>query len=181
MTQELNAATDDASDQAVPVAAVELAPVAESQRIDVLDVLRGFALIGILMMNIEWFNRSIAVLTAPDLGLRDFDHAAGFLVKVFVEGKFYKLFSLLFGMGFAVMLLRAEEAGRPFIAWFARRAGVLLLIGLAHSVFLWTGDILHDYAIGEASVRRCWRRSSRSRCGCAARTAGVSCAIRSGC
>ncbi|MBL0041268.1 MAG: DUF418 domain-containing protein [Xanthomonadales bacterium] len=148
MTQELNAATDDASDQAVPVAAVELAPVAESQRIDVLDVLRGFALIGILMMNIEWFNRSIAVLTAPDLGLRDFDHAAGFLVKVFVEGKFYKLFSLLFGMGFAVMLLRAEEAGRPFIAWFARRAGVLLLIGLAHSVFLWTGDILHDYAIG---------------------------------
>ena len=149
MAHDLNAAADDASEPAAATAAVvELAPIAESQRIDVLDVLRGFALIGILMMNIEWFNRPIAVLTAPDLGLRDFDHAAGFLVKVFVEGKFYKLFSLLFGMGFAVMLLRAEEAGRPFIAWFARRAGVLLLIGLLHSVFLWTGDILHDYAIG---------------------------------
>ncbi len=125
-----------------------LAPVRESDRISVLDVLRGFALIGILMMNIEWFNRSIAVLTMPDLSLRDADHAAGFLVKVFVEGKFYKLFSLLFGMGFAVMLLRAEQVGRPFFGWFSRRAGALLLIGLLHSIFLWTGDILHDYAIG---------------------------------
>jgi len=125
-----------------------LAPVRESDRINVLDVLRGFALIGILMMNIEWFNRAIAVLTMPDLSLRDADHAAGFLVKVFVEGKFYKLFSLLFGMGFAVMLLRAEQVGRPFFAWFSRRAGALLLIGLLHSIFLWTGDILHDYAIG---------------------------------
>ena len=151
MTQELNPTAAHADDIVQPEMAApppELAPVVESQRIDVLDVLRGFALIGILLMNIEWFNRAISVLTAPDLLARDFDHAAGFLVKVFVEGKFYKLFSLLFGMGFAVMLLRAEEVQRPFFAWFARRAGVLLLIGLAHSVFLWTGDILHDYAVG---------------------------------
>ena len=151
MTQELNPPATLADDAVQPESGApvpELVPVAESQRIDVLDVLRGFALIGILMMTIEWFNRAISVLTSPDLLARDFDHGAGFLVKVFVEGKFYKLFSLLFGMGFAVMLLRAEEAGRPFIAWFARRAGVLLLIGLAHSVFLWTGDILHDYAVG---------------------------------
>lgn len=151
MTQDLNPPAADAGESALPrtpATVPELVPVAQAQRLDVLDVLRGFALIGILLMNIEWFNRAIATLTAPDLLARDFDHAAGFLVKVFVEGKFYKLFSLLFGMGFAVMLLRAEEAGRPFFAWFARRAGVLLLIGLAHSVFLWTGDILHDYAIG---------------------------------
>ncbi|MBK6728586.1 MAG: DUF418 domain-containing protein [Xanthomonadales bacterium] len=151
MTQELPAVAGDAIDarpEPAPAEPVELTPVAEAQRLDVLDVLRGFALIGILLMNIEWFNRAIAVLTMGDMGLRDLDHGAGFLVKVFVEGKFYKLFSLLFGMGFAVMLLRAEEAGRPFFAWFARRAGVLLAIGLAHSIFLWTGDILHDYAIG---------------------------------
>jgi uncharacterized protein len=151
MTQEMNPIATGTMESAQPeaiAAAPELTPVAETQRIDVLDVLRGFALIGILLMNIEWFNRAIAVLTAPDLLARDFDHGAGFLVKILIEGKFYKLFSLLFGMGFAVMLLRAEEAKRPFFAWFARRAGVLLLIGLAHSVFLWTGDILHDYAIG---------------------------------
>jgi uncharacterized protein len=152
MTQDIHPTADVAGETVPPDAAANdtpaLAPVAESQRLDVLDVLRGFALIGILLMNIEWFNRAIAVLTAPDLLARDFDHGAGFLVKILVEGKFYKLFSLLFGMGFAVMLLRAEEAQRPFYAWFARRAGVLLAIGIAHSLFLWTGDILHDYAIG---------------------------------
>lgn len=138
----------------------ELAPIADAQRIDVLDVLRGFALIGILLMNIEWFNRAISTLTMPDLLARDLDHGAGFLVKVFVEGKFYKLFSLLFGMGFAVMLLRAEQARRPFFAWFARRAGVLLLIGLVHSIFLWTGDILHDYAFGAfALLAIAWLRT----------------------
>ena len=91
-----------------------LAPVSGQQRIQVMDLLRGLALIGILFMNIEWFNR-------PDVNLLQFDYsqtggdwASSWLVKVFIEGKFYKLFSLLFGMGFAVMLLRAQEVGRPF-------------------------------------------------------------------
>lgn len=87
MTQELNPPATLADDAVQPESGApvpELVPVAESQRIDVLDVLRGFALIGILMMNIEWFNRAISVLTSPDLLARDFDHGAGFLVKVFV-------------------------------------------------------------------------------------------------
>lgn len=115
-------------------------------RIDAMDILRGFALIGILLMNIEWFNRPIASLGGFDQSLAGFDHAFGWLVRCFVEGKFYKLFALLFGMGFAVMLIRAKEAGRPFGAWFVRRMLVLFVIGLLHMVFLWNGDILHDYA-----------------------------------
>ncbi len=125
----------------------ELAPIAASMRIDAMDILRGFALIGILLMNIEWFNRPIASLGGFDKSLVGFDHAFGWLVRCFVEGKFYKLFALLFGMGFAVMLIRAKEAGRPFTAWFVRRMLVLLVIGLLHMIFLWNGDILHDYAI----------------------------------
>ena len=49
-------------------------------------------------------------------------------------------------MGFAVMLLRAKETGRPFTAWFVRRMLVLFLIAMVHQVFIWDGDILHDYA-----------------------------------
>ncbi len=124
----------------------QLAPIAESMRIDAMDILRGFALMGILLMNVEWFNRPIADLGGFDDSLRGFDHAFGWLVRCFVEGKFYKLFALLFGMGFAVMLIRAKEAGRPFGAWFVRRMLVLLVIGLLHMIFLWNGDILHDYA-----------------------------------
>lgn len=124
-----------------------LAPIAESKRIDALDILRGLALIGILLMNIEWFNRPIANLIGFDHSLTGTDHAAGWLIRCFVEGKFYKLFALLFGMGFAVMLLRAREVGRPFGAWFTRRMIALWVLGIAHMIFLWGGDILHDYAL----------------------------------
>lgn len=125
-----------------------LSPVTESARIDVMDILRGFALIGIVFMNIEWFNRSGTDLRSFDVNLTGLDHAVGWLIRAFVEGKFYKLFALLFGMGFAVMLIRAREVGRPFGAWFTRRMLVLMLIGLAHNTLLWDGDILHDYAFG---------------------------------
>ena len=134
--------------QAIPVTAPKLAPVTSDERLDVMDILRGFALIGILVMNIEWFGRPIAGLHSFDLTLTGGDHAAGWLVRWLVEGKFYKLFSLLFGMGFAVMLLRAEKAGRPFKAWFFRRMLVMFLIGILHYIFIFTGDILNAYAAG---------------------------------
>lgn len=125
----------------------QLKPLDKNKRVDALDILRGLALVGILLMNIEWFNRAIISLGGHDTTLTGIDHAVGWLIRCFVEGKFYKLFALIFGMGFAVMLLRAKDAGRPFGAWFVRRMLVLLLIGIAHMIFLWGGDILHDYAI----------------------------------
>ncbi|MEP1444619.1 MAG: DUF418 domain-containing protein [Paraglaciecola sp.] len=124
-----------------------LAPVAPEKRINALDILRGFALIGILLMNIEWFGRPISNLGSFNPDLTGVDHAIGWLIRCFVEGKFYKLFALLFGMGFAVMLTQAMRKDRPFGAWFVRRMLVLFVIGLIHAVFIWQGDILHDYAI----------------------------------
>ncbi|MBA6252940.1 MULTISPECIES: DUF418 domain-containing protein [unclassified Colwellia] len=119
-----------------------------SNRIQVMDLLRGFALIGIIMMNIEWFNRPVSALMSFDYSLTGFDWASSWLVKVFVEGKFYKLFSILFGMGFAIMLVRAQEADRKFGVWFTRRILVLFVFGMAYLIFLWGGDIIHDYAVG---------------------------------
>ena len=123
-----------------------LNPVSSTERYHILDVLRGFALIGILFMNIEWFGRALNGIGTFNIESNGLDHAASWLVRCFVEGKFYKLFSLLFGMGFAVMILRARSQGRPFSAWFVRRMIVLYIIGMLHMVFLWGGDILHDYA-----------------------------------
>lgn len=125
-----------------------LNPIDNKSRIQVMDLLRGFALIGILFMNIEWFNRPISDLLAFDFKLTGLDWAASWLVKVFIEGKFYRIFSLLFGMGFAVMLLKAQAADKPFVAWFSRRMLALFIFGMLHMVFIWNGDILHDYAIG---------------------------------
>lgn len=122
-------------------------PIAVTERIDAMDILRGLALVGILLMNIEWFNRALSNLGFQDTNLTGLDHAVGWLIRCFVEGKFYKLFALLFGMGFAVMLIRAKIANRPFGAWFSRRMLVLITIGLLHMIFLWGGDILHDYGV----------------------------------
>ncbi len=130
-----------------PAPSGNLAPISESKRIDVMDMLRGFALIGIILMNIEWFGRSISELGQFNFDLSGGDWSAGWLIRLFVEGKFYKLFCLLFGMGFAVMLIRAQEVGRPFGAWFTRRMLFLFLFGMCHMIFLWPGDIVHDYAV----------------------------------
>lgn len=147
MTTETTSPASDEGHQ-TSVAQKALTPISASSRIETMDILRGFALIGIALMNVEWFNRTINNLGQWDFSLTGADWGAGWMVRMFVEGKFYKLFSILFGMGFAVMLIRAQEAGRPFYGWFTRRMVFLFLFGMAHMVFLWGGDILHDYAAG---------------------------------
>ncbi|MFT3762634.1 MAG: DUF418 domain-containing protein [Pseudoxanthomonas sp.] len=139
-----------------------LAPIAQDQRIDALDIVRGFALFGIFLMNVEWFTRPMAELgMGIDPKLHGADYTVSWLVYVLVQGKFWTLFSLLFGMGFAVMLGRAERSGRGFVAPYLRRILGLLLFGVVHFIVVWTGDILHNYAIAAAGllliVTRNWR------------------------
>lgn len=126
-------------------------PIAASERIHVLDVIRGFALLGIFLMNVEFFNRPLGEI---DLGLpagaTGIDHWAGWFVYVFVRGKFWTMFSLLFGMGFAVMLVRAEQAGRAFAGPYVRRTLALAVFGALHAILIWAGDILFSYAMGAA-------------------------------
>jgi uncharacterized membrane protein YeiB len=127
----------------------DLAPIATNQRIEALDVVRGFALLGIFLMNIEFFNRTIASLgEGMPRGLTGIDWLASWFVAYFVQGKFWTIFSLLFGMGFAVMTVRAEQAGRDFKKVYLRRVLALAVFGAAHFVFLWEGDILFSYAVG---------------------------------
>jgi uncharacterized membrane protein YeiB len=125
-----------------------LRPIAAAERITALDVVRGVALIGIFLMNIEWFNRPIAEL---GIGLpttaTGADWWAGYLIYILVQGKFWTMFSLLFGMGFAVMLTRAERAGRNFLVPYIRRIAALAVFGALHHIFLWGGDILFSYAV----------------------------------
>ncbi len=130
-----------------PTASV-LQPIAPAERIVALDVLRGFALLGILLMNIEGFVGPLdAAMSGLDPALRGVDRIVDALVYVLVQGKFYTLFSLLFGMGFAVMAQRAETARGSFTGFFLRRSAALLLIGLLHALLLWSGDILVSYAL----------------------------------
>lgn len=130
-----------------------LGPVSEGERVQELDVVRGFALIGIFLMNIEFFNRSL--LAMGDGMPRDLTGAnwfASWFITYFVQGKFWTIFSLLFGMGFALMLERAERAGRPFLRPYIRRILGLALFGALHTILLWNGDILFSYAMSATGL-----------------------------
>lgn len=123
-------------------------PVAANERIATLDVLRGFALFGILLMNMEAFSGPLDMsFTGIDPHWQGGDYWADAFVYVFVQGKFFTLFSLLFGAGFAVMAQRASSAGRDFTRFYLRRSLGLLIIGVLHALLLWSGDILVAYAL----------------------------------
>src|SRR5688500_18556301 len=127
----------------------DLMPITAHQRIEALDVVRGFALLGIFLMNIEYFNRTLSSLDqGMPTGLTGIDWFASWFIAYFVQGKFWTMFSLLFGMGFAVMMTRAEQAGREFKIVYLRRVLALAVFGAAHFVLLWEGDILFSYAVG---------------------------------
>lgn len=125
-----------------------LAPITGNDRIETLDVVRGFALLGILLMNIEMMvGPTMAPTTGLDPTLAGVDRWADAAIYLFVQGKFFTLFSLLFGMGFAVMSQRATETGRPFAGIYWRRGLALFAIGLLHALLVWSGDILVTYAV----------------------------------
>mgnify|MGYP002777065445 CR=1 FL=1 len=123
------------------------APTAEGERLPVMDILRGFALLGIFLMNIEFFTRSMQSFSGGVTPAEGLDHLLGVAIYVFVQGKFWVLFALLFGMGFALMRERAIRAGRPFAGQYLRRTLLLALFGALHIVFFWVGDILFAYSL----------------------------------
>jgi uncharacterized protein len=127
-----------------------LTPVAERERIDVLDVLRGFALFGVLLANLMWYFSGYGDLQ-PDEAMRlptaSLDPMVLELASFFVVDKFISIFSFLFGVGFALQMRRASECGTGVRRLYVRRMLWLLLFGVAHALLIWFGDILHLYAV----------------------------------
>ena len=124
-------------------------PVGTAERMTVLDAIRGLAVLGILLINIDVLS---GYAFTPDASHTLFrspaaDDATWFVLAVLVEGKFYSLFSFLFGVGFAVFVERVVARGGDAAQLFRRRLVGLLLIGLVHALLIWFGDILVTYAL----------------------------------
>ncbi|HUP64328.1 MAG TPA: DUF418 domain-containing protein [Thermoanaerobaculia bacterium] len=131
-------------DQPRPVA-IRPAPVAPGERILLLDILRGFAVFGILVVNILYFSGPLEWVVAPRW-TEVWNRVANALITILFAGKFYSIFSILFGIGFAVQMIRSEERGLPLAGRYLRRLFVLFIIGIVHASLIWYGDILHTYA-----------------------------------
>jgi uncharacterized protein len=134
-----------------------------AERSHLLDGLRGLALLGILIVNLVGF---IGFGFLDDAGRAKtighaFDDISELLIEWLAVGKFYSIFSLLFGIGFAIQIGRLEARGEG-VSRYLRRLTILFLIGLAHLLLLWFGDILALYALMGAVLLLFRKRSDRA-------------------
>jgi uncharacterized protein len=122
--------------------------VPPDERLASLDILRGVALFGVMAVNlVTEFRVSIFRQFLPiERPLPPLDSGVEAFVSLALEMKAFALFSLLFGVGLAMQFDRLSRGGRP-LYWLARRLAVLLLLGLAHLLLIWNGDILAEYAL----------------------------------
>jgi uncharacterized protein len=132
-------------------------------RLPTLDILRGLAVMGILLMNIGAFALPEGAFFNPDAVAVHgrWDRLTWTLQFIFVDGKFRNIFSLLFGAGMLLVLRRAEAAGQDEGNVHMRRMAVLAGFGLAHFYLLWSGDILFHYAVVGAMLLLVTDRSPR--------------------
>lgn len=125
------------------------APVRSGERIAAIDVLRGFAVLGILAMNVQSYSMISAAYLNP--AANDRLEGTGFpiwvLTHVLTDTKFMSIFSMLFGAGMALMAERAASRGASSTGVHYRRQFWLLVLGLAHAHLIWYGDILVPYAL----------------------------------
>lgn len=119
------------------------------ERIEFVDVLRGFALFGILGLNLSlfWGNDFLTDAQRDLLPAAGVSRIVGTLLHLLVENKFLGLFAFLFGMSFSLQLDRAASRGASGVETFLRRVGWLFVIGAIHAWLFWWGDILRFYAL----------------------------------
>jgi len=127
----------------------KIAPVSKGERIISLDILRGIAILGILIMNVQSFSMIQAAYINPT-AFGDFtglNRWVWIFSHVFADEKFMALFSMLFGAGIVLITQKATFKGIPAASLHYRRIFWLLLIGLIHAYVFWYGDILVPYAL----------------------------------
>ena len=124
-------------------------PISNSDRIGSLDVLRGFALLGILLLNIQSFGLLGAEYFNPHAirQIQGFEYWTWFFTQVLGDLKFMAVFSMLFGAGVVLMWENAKRKGRPIIGLHYRRMSWLVVAGVLHAHLLWEGDILYLYGV----------------------------------
>lgn len=151
-----------------PTVPPTLIPTQASERYMILDTLRGLAILGIALANYpELSLYRFLPADAAALPASAWDRAINFIVHSLVDGKFYTIFSLLFGIGFSIILQNITRKGGRVLPLFMRRMALLALIGLAHLLFIWSGDILLLYAL-MGMLLACFRNlSDRTLLSCA--------------
>ncbi|MBS3680881.1 DUF418 domain-containing protein [Ornithinibacillus massiliensis] len=128
---------------------MENSPISSKERIVTIDIIRGFALFGIFLVNMPSFHSAIFMksMYGVEPVYTGLDYWLDVFFTLFIDMKFFTIFSFLFGLGFYIFISRAEGKGLAATSLYTRRMLALLLFGLIHLIALWYGDILHTYAL----------------------------------
>ncbi|ACB83883.1 DUF418 domain-containing protein [Natranaerobius thermophilus] len=124
------------------------APTDPNKRVEIVDIIRGFALFGVLLVNMTLFKSTLFYWEQIPHYSGDINVFFGWMIELLATGKFYPIFSFLFGLGFYFFVSRAQKKGLKVGKLYRRRILGLLIFGLIHLVFIWSGDILHLYSVG---------------------------------
>lgn len=125
-----------------------LAPVMPGERVVSMDVIRGIALLGILISNMIFMSQPYGINgLRSELWFSPVDKLADWISVILVEGKFYPIFSILFGLGVSMQMERASARGLDFKEVYLRRLYILMGFGVLHAVLLWDGDVLLAYGL----------------------------------
>jgi uncharacterized protein len=147
----------------VTTQSLDRGPTPEDDRLASIDIIRGVAVLGILLVNIQLFSMISSVLGNP-LSFGDFsgsNQTVYYFSHLFAEQKFMTIFAVLFGTGFFIMTSRAEENDLNSASLHFRRMSTLALLGLMHLYLLWYGDVLFIYAIAGMVIYFFRHKSSR--------------------
>jgi uncharacterized protein len=118
-----------------------------NERIEALDLMRGFALLGILLINMPAFHSPFSYIDPYSWFDGEWDTEIFTFLDIFVQASFYPLFSMLFGYGLAMQFMKTQKNGWRFAPLAVKRLAFLLLIGIVHAFMIWYGDILIAYAV----------------------------------
>jgi len=123
-------------------------PIEPNKRIEIIDILRGFALLGIIFMNMSFFSGYMFMPFEELKQISNFglDNKLYNLLEITVTGKFYTIFSILFAVGFYIQINKNPDRTVDFLRTYRRRLFILFIIGILHTLF-WYGDILLTYSI----------------------------------
>nr|WP_244093927.1 DUF418 domain-containing protein [Jeotgalibacillus sp. R-1-5s-1] len=126
---------------------VGIQPLEQQGRIQALDVMRGFSLLGIFIVNMISFHSPIYYYDPYSWWGDSVNAQTYWFINVFVQASFYPIFAMMFGAGLAIQHYRMKEKGQSFTGFAIKRLAVLLVIGIIHAFLVWSGDILITYAV----------------------------------
>ena len=118
-----------------------------NQRVEVVDAIRGFALFGILLVNMTLIQFGLFASEKPTYIFGKLDEGANWFIQFFGTHNFMSLFSFLFGLSIILLQKSIIAKGKKFFPTYIRRIIILLLLGYIHGTFVWEGDILFAYGV----------------------------------